>query len=72
MAFQKREIHGRVYQVHVPSGDDPSRRWPLIVFLNGIGENGTDGVLQLRAGLPPYVLEHAAAFPAFFRICSPA
>jgi predicted peptidase len=65
MAFQKREIQGRVNQVFVPAGYTPSRRWPLIVFLHGIGENGTDGVLHLRAGLPPYVLEHAAAFPAF-------
>jgi predicted peptidase len=65
MAFQKREIQGRITQVFVPAGYSPSRSWPLIVFLNGIGENGTDGSLHLRAGLPPYVLEHAAAFPAF-------
>jgi predicted peptidase len=65
MAFQKREIHGRIYQVFVPAGYVPSRRWPLVVFLHGIGENGTDGVRHLDAGLPPYVRSQAAAFPAF-------
>ncbi len=65
MAFLKREIHGRLYQLHIPAGYTPSRSWPLIVFLHGVGENGTDGVRHLQAGLPPYVLQTAAHFPAF-------
>jgi len=65
MAFQKRELYRRFYQVFVPQAYTPERRWPLIVFLNGVGENGIDGELQLRAGLPPYVNANEWTFPAF-------
>ena len=30
----------RRYQVFVPSEDTPSRRWPVILFLHGGGEEG--------------------------------
>ncbi|MFJ2155361.1 prolyl oligopeptidase family serine peptidase [Streptomyces sp. NPDC087856] len=32
------------YAVHVPSGyqDDPSKRWPLVLFLHGASERGED------------------------------
>ena len=43
MAFQKRELYRRTYQVFVPAAYTPETRWPLIVFLNGVGENGSDG-----------------------------
>ena len=65
MAFQKRTIHGRNYQAFVPAEYSPKRDWPLVVFLNGVGENGTDGEIHLRAGLPPYVESKGASFPAF-------
>ena len=52
MGLQKRTVHGRAYQLFVPGNYDPGRTWPLLVFLNGVGENGTDGEKQLRAGLP--------------------
>jgi predicted peptidase len=65
MGFQKRSLLGRSYQVFVPRAYAASRSWPLVVFLHGVGENGTDGDQQLAAGLPPYVLANAATFPSF-------
>ena len=40
------------YVLYVPRTYDPTRRWPLIVFLHGSGECGTDGSRQLAQGLP--------------------
>jgi predicted peptidase len=40
------------YAVYVPRGYDPARAWPLILFLHGSGESGTDGSRQLAQGLP--------------------
>ena len=40
------------YAVYVPRGYDPARPWPLILFLHGSGESGTDGSRQLAQGLP--------------------
>ena len=49
LAHEGRELR---YTVYVPRGYDPSRSWPLIVFLHGSGESGTDGSRQLAQGLP--------------------
>ena len=65
MVFQKRTILGRTYQVFIPPTYVTSRSWPLLVFLHGVGENGTDGEKHLACGLPPYVLANEATFPAF-------
>jgi predicted peptidase len=45
------------YVVYVPPGYDPQRPWPLIVFLHGRGEGGTDGRKQLRVG-PAIAIQH--------------
>ncbi|MEZ6037165.1 MAG: hypothetical protein R3F29_06770 [Planctomycetota bacterium] len=44
---------GYRYAVWLPPGyaDDETRRWPLMVFLNGLGECGRDGKKQARVGL---------------------
>lgn len=39
------------YQVYVPAGFDPARRWPVILYLHGAGERGTDGVRPTEVGL---------------------
>jgi len=49
LAHEGRELR---YAVYVPRGYDPSRPWPLILFLHGSGESGTDGSRQLAQGLP--------------------
>lgn len=40
------------YVVYVPRAYEPSWAWPLILFLHGSGESGTDGSRQLTQGLP--------------------
>lgn len=61
MPFQRRFLAGRAFQVFVPAGEGP---FPCVVFLHGVGENGTDGEKHLAVGLPPYVLAHERDFPA--------
>src|SRR5690606_10529805 len=38
--------------------------WPVILFLHGAGERGTDGRRQLSAGLGPIVKLRSETFPA--------
>ena len=41
----------RRYQVWLPAAYDASRRWPVILFLHGAGERGSDGIAQTTVGL---------------------
>jgi predicted peptidase len=52
------------YQVYVPADYTPARRWPVILFLHGAGERGTDSVLPTKVGMGPAVRQHPAWFPA--------
>ncbi|MGH7592725.1 MAG: hypothetical protein ACRELE_02590, partial [Gemmatimonadales bacterium] len=52
------------YQIFVPQGYTPSQPWPVLVFLHGSGESGTDGVKETTVGLGPYVQSHTSTFPA--------
>lgn len=61
MGFEKLTLRGRVYQRFVPPG---VKRPPCVVFLHGVGENGTDGERHMEVGLPPYVRANAETFPA--------
>lgn len=54
----------RAYQVFVPAARARGGKLPIILFLHGSGERGSDNRIQLEAGLGPYVREHAADFPA--------
>lgn len=58
-------VAGKVhaYQVFVPT-HRANGAMPVILFLHGSGERGSDNHAQLEAGLGPYVREHAADFPA--------
>ena len=51
------------YQVFVP-GSRARAPKPIILFLHGSGERGSDGRLQTTVGLGPAVLRRAADFPA--------
>lgn len=66
--FEARAVHvdGRTYryQVFVPAAHAATAKPPVILFLHGSGERGSDNAIQLDAGLGPYVREHAADFPA--------
>ena len=52
------------YVVFVPQGEAPASGWPVILFLHGAGERGTDGRRQLDYGLGPIVKLRAETFPA--------
>lgn len=52
------------YQVFVPASRFRTGKLPVVVFLNGSGERGSDGVKQTMAGLGPYLRQHAGDFPA--------
>jgi len=49
--FVAHTVAERRYQVWVPAAYDPSRKWPAILFLHGIGERGDDGEAQTQVGL---------------------
>jgi predicted peptidase len=52
------------YAVYVPRGYDPARPWPLIVFLHGRGESGTDGVRPIVQGIGTALLWNSERWPA--------
>lgn len=51
------------YVVYVPRNYDASRKWPLIVFLHGAGESGTDGLKQMQVGIGSAIQLNAAEWP---------
>jgi predicted peptidase len=53
----------RNYALYVPPIYSPNRKWPLIVFLHGIGERGDDGLLQTTVGIYPAVQRDPDRFP---------
>jgi predicted peptidase len=52
------------YQVFVPRRPTRYTRAPVILYLHGAGERGTDGQLQTMVGLGPVVKARAESFPA--------
>ena len=44
-------------------GDDPDKKWPLIVFLHGVGERGGD-VRRVASWGPPKLINEGKAVPA--------
>lgn len=67
--FQSRTVtvdgHTATYQVFVPASAPTSPgKLPVVLFLHGSGERGSDGGKQTEAGLGTYLREHAADFPA--------
>jgi poly(3-hydroxybutyrate) depolymerase len=55
------------YVVYVPPGyakeGNKDKRWPLLVFLNGMGECGTDGHKQVGVGLGPAIEKDPDRWP---------
>lgn len=53
------------YQVFIPPSYNASTtRIPVILFMHGTGEDGTDGVKQTTEGLGPYIKSRESTFPA--------
>lgn len=51
------------YKVYVPPGFDRARSWPVVLFLHGAGEAGTDGVQHTEVGLGRVLRTDPARFP---------
>lgn len=49
--------------VYVPDNYDPSREWPLVVFLHGMGERGSDGWRQTEVGIGKAIRWNPDRFP---------
>lgn len=52
------------YQVYVPSAYEDVDSWPVILFLHGAGERGSDGLLQTAVGLGDAVRRDPERYPA--------
>jgi predicted peptidase len=59
------EISGNSYryQVFVPENFHSKNSWPVILFLHGSGERGSDGLLQTSFGLPAAIRFNRSRFP---------
>jgi len=56
--------HAYRYQVYVPTEYATRTDWPVILFLHGAGERGSDGLLQTTVGLAPAIRRDPSRFPA--------
>ncbi len=56
------------YIVYVPRNYDPSRAWPVIVFLHGSGERGSDGIRATQIGVAAAIRSHPERAPAIIVI----
>lgn len=52
------------YSVYVPRAYDPSRRWPVILFLHGSGERGADGLRSTQIGVAAAIRANPERVPA--------
>ena len=52
------------YTAYVPPDYDPSRRWPTILFLHGVGERGSDGIRSATTGLGNAIRKAPERVPA--------
>lgn len=61
------EVNGISYkfQVYLPEDyrRDDGKLWPIIVFLHGRGERGSEGMWQTQIGLPSEVRDHPERWP---------
>jgi acetyl esterase/lipase len=51
------------YMVYLPEEYDPKRKWPVILFLHGLGERGSDGETETNIGLPGEIRDHPDRWP---------
>jgi acetyl esterase/lipase len=61
------ELHGITYkyQVYLPEDwrRDDGKKWPVVLFLHGRGERGSEGMWQTQIGLPEAVRNHPDRWP---------
>ncbi len=58
------ELDGKVYRYaeFVPYDYTPQKKWPAILFMNGAGERGDDGMKHTAVGLGKAIREHPERF----------
>src|SRR5439155_10523026 len=52
------------YQVYVPANYTTQPKWPVILFLHGAGERGSDGLVQTAVGLARAIRLAPGKWPA--------
>ncbi len=64
---RKVEVRGVTYrfQIYVPEDfrRDEHKPWPILLFLHGRGERGSEGMFQTQIGLPLAVRDHPERWP---------
>jgi predicted esterase len=64
---RKVELNGATYrfQIYVPEEfrRDEHKPWPILLFLHGRGERGSEGMFQTQIGLPLAVRDHPERWP---------
>lgn len=64
---RKLVLHGVTYrfQVYLPEDwrRDDHKQWPVVLFLHGRGERGSEGMWQTQIGLPLAVRDHPERWP---------
>jgi acetyl esterase/lipase len=64
---RKLELHGITYrfQVYLPEEwrRDDHKEWPIILFMHGRGERGSEGMWQTQIGLAEEVRDHPERWP---------
>ncbi len=60
------EFEGQTYRyaVWVPGDYAPAKRWPVVLFLHGMGESGSDGEFHTTVGLGKAIRGHPERFGA--------
>jgi poly(3-hydroxybutyrate) depolymerase len=53
----------RKYSVFLPEGYDGKKAFPVVLFLHGSGERGTDGVMSAQVGLGAAIYGHPEDYP---------
>jgi predicted peptidase len=52
------------YQVFLPENWSSNKKWPIILFLHGAGERGSDGLIQTQVGIATAIRIDRSRFPA--------
>lgn len=64
--FERHQFDSLPYRLLRPLKVEPGKRYPLVIFLHGSGERGTDNELQLKYVAPLFLNDTARAqFPCF-------
>lgn len=61
--FVESQSAGHRHYVYLPTGWSADRTWPVVVYLHGGGERGSDGVKPTQVGLGPAIQRTNGAFP---------